>query len=62
MLFRSSYAGEALGDAFEAELGPASRSKEATFELDGVMQKEAKDHPTMDNIPMDNIAQAVSKK
>ena len=26
------------------------------------LQKEAKDHQTMDNIPMDNIAQAVSEK
>ena len=26
------------------------------------LQKEAKDHQTMDDIPMDNIAQAVSKK
>ena len=26
------------------------------------LQKEAKDPQTMDNIPMDNIAQAVSKK
>ena len=46
-----SYAGEALGDAFEAELGPASRSKEATFELDGVtytLEKSSKGTKTFD--------------